>query len=124
MVGLWPCKVSSEIHINGRHVSEPVHEDKGKTTATEPEDEKDPKRACVVLSKGHEVVRPGYSRLTGAVTKVMDRGVNSGNPSRVNRVSKTEQHYPSWVSWVSQDNSTDRQADQVSLVIQNSSTDQ
>jgi hypothetical protein len=28
----------------------------------------------VVLSKGHEVVGPGYSRLTGAATMVMDRG--------------------------------------------------
>jgi hypothetical protein len=34
MVGSWPCKVSSEIHINGRRVSEPVHEDKGKRMAT------------------------------------------------------------------------------------------
>jgi hypothetical protein len=41
MVGLWPCKVSSEIHINGRRVSESVREDKGKTMATELEDEKD-----------------------------------------------------------------------------------
>jgi hypothetical protein len=30
----------------------------------------------VVLSKGHEVVGPGYSRLTGAAAKVMDRGEN------------------------------------------------
>jgi transketolase N-terminal domain/subunit len=30
-------------------------------TALELEDRKDPKRAHVVLSKGHEVVRPGYS---------------------------------------------------------------
>jgi hypothetical protein len=61
MLGSWPCKVSSEIHINGRRVSEPVHEDKGKTTATKLEDEKDLKRARVVLSKGREVVGPGYS---------------------------------------------------------------
>jgi hypothetical protein len=61
MLGSWPCKVSSEIHINGRRVSEPVHEDKGKTTATKLEDEKDSKRARVVLSKGREVVGPGYS---------------------------------------------------------------
>jgi hypothetical protein len=119
MVGSWPYKVSSEIHINGQHVSEPVHEDKGKTTATESEDEKDPKRACVVLSKGGEVVGPVYSRLTGAAAMVLDRGENSGNPSRVNRVSKTEQHYPSQVSrvrQVSQDNNTDRRADRVSRV--------
>jgi hypothetical protein len=74
MVGSWPCKVSSGIHINGRHVSEPVHEDKGKTMATELEDENDPKRAHVVLSKGREVVGPGYLRLTGATTKLTDRG--------------------------------------------------
>jgi hypothetical protein len=30
----------------------------------------------VVLSKGHEVVGLGYSRLTGAAAKVMDRGEN------------------------------------------------
>jgi hypothetical protein len=64
--------------------------------AAEPEDEKDLKRAHVVLSKGCEVVRAGYSRLTGAAAKVMDRGENLGNPSQV-----------------SQDNSTDRQADRV-----------
>jgi hypothetical protein len=106
MVGSWPCKVSSDIHSNVRRVSEPIHEDKGKMMAMEPEDEKDPKRAHVVLSKGRKVVGPGYSRLIGAATKVMDMGENSGNSSRVNRVS--------------QDNSMDWQADQVS---QNSSTD-
>jgi hypothetical protein len=56
MVGSWPCKVSFEIHINGRLVSEPVHEDKGKTTAVKSEDGKDPKRAHLVLPKGREVV--------------------------------------------------------------------
>jgi hypothetical protein len=71
-----------------------VHEEKGKMTAMELEDEKDPKRVHVVLSKGGEVVGPGYSRLTGASAKVMDKGENSGNPSRVN--------------WVSQDSSTDQ----------------
>jgi hypothetical protein len=70
MVGSWPCKVSSEIHINGRRISELVHEDKGKTTATELEDEKD-----------HEVVRPVYSRLTSATTMVIDRRENSSNHS-------------------------------------------
>jgi transketolase N-terminal domain/subunit len=44
----------------------------GKMMDTEPEDEKDPKRACVVLSKGCEVVRLGYSRLIGTATKVAD----------------------------------------------------
>jgi hypothetical protein len=84
MVGSWPCKVSSEIHINGGRVSELVRKDKGKKTATELEDEKDPKRAHVVLSKGHEAVGPRYSRLRGAAAKVTDRGGNSGNPNQVN----------------------------------------
>jgi hypothetical protein len=59
MVGSWPCTVSSEVYINGRRVSEPVREDKGKATVLESEDEKDPKRTRMVLSKGREVVRPG-----------------------------------------------------------------
>jgi hypothetical protein len=81
MVGSWPCKVLSEIHINGRCISELVREDKGKIMATEPEDEKDPKRAHVLLSKIREVVGPGYLRLTGATAKVMDGGENLGNPN-------------------------------------------
>jgi hypothetical protein len=71
----------------------------------EPRDEKDLKRARVVLSKGHEVVEPGYSRLSGAAAEVMHKGENTGNPNRVNQVSKTEQRYPSqvkWADWVSQ----------------------
>jgi hypothetical protein len=79
--------VSSEIHINGRHISEPVCEDKGKMMALEPEDRKDPKRACVVLSKGHEVVGPSYSMMRGVAAKVTDKRENSGNHGRVNRVS-------------------------------------
>jgi hypothetical protein len=37
----------------------------GKGTVLESEDEKDPKRARMVLSKGCEVVGLGYSRLSG-----------------------------------------------------------
>jgi hypothetical protein len=77
----------------------------------------------VVLSKGREVVGPGYSRLTSDAATVTDRGENLGNPSLVNCVSKTKQHYPSRVNQVSQDNSTDRQADRVSRVSQGRSTD-
>jgi transketolase N-terminal domain/subunit len=80
---------------------EPVHEDKGKTMALEPEDGKDPKRAHVVLSKGHQVVRPGYSRVTGVAAKVTEKKENLGNHGWVNYVSKTKQHYPSWVNRVS-----------------------
>jgi hypothetical protein len=74
----------------------------------EPGDEKDLNRAWVVLSKGREVV--GLGRLSGAATEVMHKGENSGNPNRVNWVSKTEQCYPSRVNWtdrvsqISQDN--------------------
>jgi hypothetical protein len=63
MVGSWPFTVSSKVHKNGQHVSEPVQEGKGKTTIPESEDEKDPKRTRMMLSKGHEVVGSGYSRL-------------------------------------------------------------
>jgi hypothetical protein len=125
MVGLWPCKVSSEIHIIERHISEPVREDMGKTTATKPEDE-NPKRALVVLSKGREVVGPGYSRLTNVAAKVTDRGENSGNLSWVSRVSQynSTDRQADRVNRVSQDNCTDRQTDRVSRVSQNSSMDQ
>jgi hypothetical protein len=116
MVGSWPCKVSSEIHINGCCVSEPVHEDKGKITAPKPEERKDPKRARVVLSKGCEVVRPGYSWVTGVATKVMDKKEHLGNHVWVNRVSKKEQHYSSWVNRVSENSNTDQQADLVGRV--------
>jgi hypothetical protein len=47
MVGSWPCKVSSEVHINERRVSKPVQEDKGKSTVLE--SEKDPKRTHGVV---------------------------------------------------------------------------
>jgi hypothetical protein len=49
----------------------------------------------VVLSKGHEVVRLGYSRVTGVAAKVTDKRENLGNHDRV---SKMEQHYPSHVN--------------------------
>jgi hypothetical protein len=82
--------------------------------AMEPEDEKDPKRAHVALSMGHELVGPGYSTLTGATTNVTDRGENSCNSSRVNRVSKIEKNYLSRVSQFNQNSSTDRCAGRVS----------
>jgi hypothetical protein len=113
MVRSWPCKVSSEIHINGRRVSEPVREDMGKMTAIELKDKRDSNRAHVVLSKSHEVVGPGYSRVIGVAAKVTDMRENSGNHCRVNWVSKTEQHYTSWVNQVSQNSITDQQADRV-----------
>jgi hypothetical protein len=90
MVGSWPCKVSYEIHIDGRRVSEPVREGKGKMMATEPEDEKDPKRAHAVMSRGHEVVRPGYSRLLGDAARVTYRREESGNPSLVHQEHDTD----------------------------------
>jgi hypothetical protein len=90
MVGLWPCKVSSEVHINERRVSEPIWIDKGKQKVPESEGEKDPKRTHMVLSKGHEVVELGYSRLLGDATKATDRGEESGNPNWVGREYDTD----------------------------------
>jgi hypothetical protein len=112
MVDSWPCKVSSDVHINGRRISDPVLDDKGKTMAPEPDDRKDPKRARVVLSMGREVVRLGYSRVTGVAAKVTVKRENLGNHSRLNRVR--------------QNSNTDRQADrvgQVTWVSPKSSTD-
>jgi hypothetical protein len=88
MVGSWPCKVLSEVHINGQRVSKLIQEDKGKATVPESEDENDPKRTRRVLSKGHEVVKPGYSRLSVDAARVVDRGGESGNPNWVDRVRR------------------------------------
>jgi hypothetical protein len=38
------------------------------------------------LSKGHEVVRPGYSRLLGDAARVADKGGELGNPNWVERL--------------------------------------
>jgi hypothetical protein len=86
MVRSWPCTASFEVHINGRCVSEPVREDKGKVCVRESEDEKDLKRAHMVLSKGRKVVGLGYSRLSGDAARVADRGEELSNPNWVYRV--------------------------------------
>jgi hypothetical protein len=52
-----------------------------------------------VLSTGHELVGPGYSRLSGDAARVTDRGGESGNPNRVDQVRR--------------EYDTDRQIDQV-----------
>jgi hypothetical protein len=76
-----------------------VREDKGKATVPKSEHEKDPKRARMVLSKGCEVVRLCYPRISGDAARAADRGEESGNPNRVRRVH--------------QEYDTDRQIDQV-----------
>jgi hypothetical protein len=86
MVGLWTCKISSEIHINGRRVSKPVQKDKGKAMVSESEDENDLKRTRMVLSMDRQVVGLGYSRLSGDAARVADRGRESDNPNWVGRV--------------------------------------
>jgi hypothetical protein len=80
--------------------------------ALEPDDRKDPKRECVVLSRGREVVGPSYLRVTGIAAKVTDKRESSDYPSRVNQVS--------------QNSNTDRQADRIGQATQvspNSNTD-
>jgi hypothetical protein len=102
MVGSWRCMVSSKVHINGRCVSEPVWENKGKATVSKLENEKDPKKAQMVLSKGRKVVKPGYSRLLGDVVRVTDRGEELGNPNWIVRVHR---RYDTnrWIDRVTQD---------------------
>jgi hypothetical protein len=53
----------------------------------------------MVLSRGHEVVRLVYPRLSGDAASAVDRGEVSGNPNRVGRVLR--------------EYDTDRQTDQV-----------
>jgi hypothetical protein len=84
----------------------------------ESEDEKDLKRACMVLSKGREVVGPGYSRLSRGATRVTDEEEESGNPNLVDRVHR--EYDTDWQtdqvtqdSWGNQDGYTGQQADQI-----------
>jgi hypothetical protein len=120
MVGLWPCMVSSEVHINGRCVSELVWEDKGKATVLESEDEKDLKRTQMVLSKGCEVVEPGYSRLSRDAAILIDRGGELGNPNRVHWEYDTDRQTDrvTWDSRGNRDGYSGQQANQVTRVSQ------
>jgi hypothetical protein len=86
--------------------------------APEPKDRKDRKRGCVVLSKGREVVGLVYSSLIGVAARVTDKKENLANHGRLNRVTKTEQHYLSRVNRVSQNSNTDQKADWVGRVSQ------
>jgi hypothetical protein len=42
----------------------------------------------MVSSRGHKVVGPDYTRLSGDAARVTDRGEESGNPNRANRVCR------------------------------------
>jgi hypothetical protein len=55
----------------------------GKAAAMGQEYEKDPKRACVLLSQGHEVVGLGYSTMSSAAAMGKDKGRRWENPNRV-----------------------------------------
>jgi hypothetical protein len=68
---------------------------------------KDPKRACMVLSKGHKVVGLGYSRLSRDAALVTNRGEESGNPNQVDRV-RLEYDTDWWADWVTQDSRGNR----------------
>jgi hypothetical protein len=67
-----------------------------------------------VLSKGCEVVGPGYLRLSGDTARVADRGEELGNPNRVHQEYDTDQRtdrvtkdnrdgysgrWADWVTW-------------------------
>jgi hypothetical protein len=108
MVGSWPCSVSFEIHISGRCVSYPVREDKGKAAATGQEDEKDLKRARVMLSQGCEVAGPGYCTMSGAAAKGKDKGRRWDKPNWGTRVTDKGRN-PDNSNWVTRVSSTDQQ---------------
>jgi hypothetical protein len=42
----------------------------------------------MVSSRVHKVVGPDYTRLSGDAARVTDRGEESGNPNRANRVCR------------------------------------
>jgi hypothetical protein len=71
-----------------------------------------------VLSKGREVVRLGYLRLSGDAARVVDRGRESDNFNRVGRV-RQEYDTDRWTDWVTRggrgiwDSDSGQQADQV-----------
>jgi hypothetical protein len=71
-------------------------------TALKSEDEKDPKRTCMVPSKGREVVGPGYSWLSRDAARVTDRGGESGSPNQVDRVC-WEYDTDRWIDRVTRD---------------------
>jgi hypothetical protein len=50
-------------------------------------DGKEPKRACVVLSQGREVVEPGYSTMSSAAATGKDKGMHWDNPNQVTQVT-------------------------------------
>jgi hypothetical protein len=56
----------------------------------------------MVLSKGHEVVGLGYSRLSGDGARAMDRGEELSNPNQVGRV-RQEYDTNRWTDQVTQD---------------------
>jgi hypothetical protein len=57
-------------------------------TVLESEDEKNLKRTGKVLSNGREVIRLGYSRLSGGAARVADRGGESGNLNQVDWIHR------------------------------------
>jgi hypothetical protein len=72
----------------------------------------------MVLSKGREVVRLGYSRLSGDAARVADRGEESGNCNQVDQVCR-EYDMDRQIDWVTLnsrgnwDGYSGRQADRV-----------
>jgi hypothetical protein len=69
----------------------------------------------MVLSKGHEVVGPGYLRLLGDAARVTNRGEESCNPNRVHRKYDMDRrtYRVTQGSQGNQDGYSGRRADQV-----------
>jgi hypothetical protein len=70
VVGSWPYRVSSEVHINGCCISDPIREDKGKVVATGQEDEKDSKGAHAMLSQGQVLLQWRQTRAGAQITLI------------------------------------------------------
>jgi hypothetical protein len=81
MISLVSCRVSFEVHINGRRVAGAVtREAKDQSNEISHAREREGKRAWVMTSAGREVVRPGYTMHTSdhGHGKTFEKGQSAG----------------------------------------------
>jgi hypothetical protein len=84
MVGSIICRVSSEVHVNGRcEVGVTVRKEENRPAEVGQAEERSHKRTQVVLSAGHEVVRPGYMMLANDY----GRQITCGEEQRADHVT-------------------------------------
>jgi hypothetical protein len=80
LVGFVPCKVSSKMHIDGRHAIMQAQGESDGHTGTHLV-ERSPKQARIVSAEGCEIVGPGYSdpAIIGSGRAMHNNGVGVSN---------------------------------------------